>query len=199
MKAFTVDAAWVARAYKGLTSCGDAAVVAHGKTRDLFAVVDALGHGPDAEKSAKAARAVMVASADKSLREVFVACDAALVGMRGAVMAAIQVEGEVVHFAGIGNVDLFGPANTKRPANVAGILGRGVRGFKQYPLEVAAGDRWVLVSDGIRSRDVTKALTASRSMPPKQAAEHVLAQAGRLDDDATALVMDFALGTVPRA
>ena len=96
------------RSYEGLNACGDAVLVLREQGAWLFCVVDGLGHGPDAEKSANRAIAAVRASSGLSLQEVFNAADRALVGQRGAVMSLLRQQGNAASFMGVGNVDVFG-------------------------------------------------------------------------------------------
>ncbi len=191
----TVSTGTAVRPMNGLTSCGDAAVVSLQDGVHLFAVIDALGHGPDAAKSALRVSTLAHQLASRPLKDVFDACDRVLAGYRGVVMSAVQVRDGSAVFAGIGNVDLVGPPEARRPACVAGVLGQGLRTFREYPLSVVPGDRWVLVSDGVRGRSLPKALDSVRPFPTEKAAKELLTLAGREDDDACVLVMDFEGGT----
>lgn len=157
----------------------------------LFAVVDALGHGPDAAVSAKIAAGVLARCADRPLREIFEACDQGLREHRAAVLSAIQVREDRVWFAGIGNVEIYGPPGLRRPPTTAGVVGRGLRKLREWPLHVEDGERWVLVSDGIRRRSVAAALNEARPLPPDEAASKILQLAGREDDDVAVVVVDW--------
>ncbi len=180
------------RSADGFTSCGDAAVRCDFEGGMVFAVIDALGHGPDAAISAKRATEAVRASCQKSLKEMFQACDKSLTGVRGAVMSVIAVRQGTVQFAGVGNVELLGPALRAKPPTVPGSLGRGLTRFREFPITTEPGDRWLLVSDGIRMRGIGALVEASRKLPPGEAAQAILAGARRGDDDATVLVMDFS-------
>jgi len=186
-----VQSGSAARPFEGISACGDVAVSLQGERCQLFAIVDALGHGPDAARTADRLRSVLATRADRPLRETFVACDQSLSGLRGAVMSAVQVGEREVLFAGVGNVELLGPANAKRPACVPGILGREMKRFREYALEVSPGDRWVLFSDGVRGREIARVLASLRLLDPAAAAKAIIERAGRPDDDVSALVMDF--------
>ena len=179
------------RSYEGLTSCGDAVLIASQGPVQLFALVDALGHGPDAARSADRAVAVLKQNPALPLQELFLACDQALVGMRGIVLSAVQVRSGAVSFSGVGNVELYGPPEVRRPPSVSGTLGRGFKVFREYPLEGVMGQRWVLVSDGLRARDMSKAMVAVSGLEAGAAAQELLKLAARPDDDASVLVMDF--------
>jgi hypothetical protein len=186
--------AWV-RPYPGLASSGDAAVCLPGPDpgSGAFVVIDALGHGPDAARSAERAASVLREAGPLPLRELFLACDQALVGLREVVMSAIRVssaEGKA-WFAGVGNVEIIGPAQAARPVPTPGRLGRGLRSLKEWPLPTEPGHRWVLASDGLRGRDLRRAFDAALKLPPQEAAQQLVATAGRPDDDASALVLDL--------
>ncbi len=128
------------------------------------------------------------------LKALFVACDQALAGLRPIVLSALQIRDGLVYFAGIGNVDVYGPPHVSRPPTVSGTVGTGLRGFREHALEVQAGHRWVLVSDGLRARDMAKSLSAVSDLEPQRAAQQLLELAGRADDDASALIIDFHEG-----
>jgi hypothetical protein len=127
-----------------------------------------------------------------SLKELFDACDQALDGLREVVMSAIRVEHGRALFAGIGNVEIFGPDEVSRPAPSVGRIGRGVRRYREAELPIAAGHRWALASDGLRHREMRRALAGCRALAPQQAAQHLVDQLAREDDDASVLVIDFA-------
>jgi negative regulator of sigma-B (phosphoserine phosphatase) len=193
VKSLRVNGGVLIRSYEGLISCGDAAVIIKEGSSSLYCVVDGLGHGPDAELSATRAVATLRANAGRPLPELFGACDRALVGMRGAVMSVIRHSGATASFAGIGNVEIFGPKGVSRPITVAGVIGRGqLRTVREFELPVVAGHRWVLATDGLRSKDLSRAMEVAALLPPTQAAAKLIEVAGRADDDCGVAVLDFS-------
>lgn len=179
------------RAFAGADANGDAVFTWSDGERALFAVVDALGHGVAAEKSAQRVLQVLEAKAALPLPEIFTQVHAAMEGERGVVMSAIHIDAEEVTFLGVGNVELLAPPDWPRPPCWPGILGSGRLKVRPTRLAVVPGSRWGLVSDGIRQRDVRKAWDESAALSPPDAAYHVLQRAGRVDDDASVLVVDF--------
>ncbi len=175
----------------GFQSCGDAHYVKMEQDTSLFCVIDALGHGPDAQKSAQAAKSCLEQAGPRALKDLFDACDKALKGIRGAVMSMVRVEPKMVRFAGIGNVDVYGPPGVSRPTCVPGILGRGIATFREFELFAEPGHRWVLVSDGLKAREMPKALEAAQNLSAVDAAKALLERAARPDDDACVVVIDF--------
>jgi len=159
--------------------------------RGLFAVVDALGHGVAASQSAKLAVSVIERFRDAPLGELFVQVHAALEGRRGAVMSAIHFVDGRATFAGVGNVELLGAADVPRPPCLPGVLGSGRLYLRPAPLLLTPGARWALVSDGLRQRDLRAAWDLAAPLPPGAAAHVLLERAGRPDDDASALLIDF--------
>lgn len=179
------------RPYKGLQSCGDSAVVRENNGVSVFALIDALGHGPDAAKSAKALAAHIEANVDRPMRDIFDRAAKALQGLRGAVMSMIRVDQHTAVFAGVGNVELYGPPGVSRPITSPGVLGGAFKLFKEQTLPIESGQRWVLASDGLKARDLPKGLEQTRSMPPSDAAAKLIELAGRDNDDAGVVVIDF--------
>jgi negative regulator of sigma-B (phosphoserine phosphatase) len=187
------------RPYPGLVSCGDAALCLPGPkgSSGLFVVVDALGHGPDAARSAERVVTTIRDAGPMPLPELFAACDRALRNLREVVMSAIRVDADdgKAWFAGLGNVEIIGLARMSRPVPSPGRVGRGVRRVREWPLPAERGQRWALVSDGIRQRDLRAAFDSALEMSPADAAKHLVTTAARPDDDASALVLDFVRGT----
>lgn len=187
-----VEAAAAVRSASGFRSCGDAALVLRAGDCTLLAVVDALGHGPEAAASAARVEEVMRTHLGRPLAEVFTACDRALARLRSVVISAVRLGPGGAVFAGVGNVEIVGPKEAAHPAAVAGTVGRGIRRYRETTLPAEAGHRWMLASDGLRPRSLRKAMEDTRQQSPAAAADRVLALAGRDDDDASVLVMDFS-------
>lgn len=188
-----VDSGAAVRPYRGLSSCGDATVHVTYKQQHRFVIIDALGHGPDAEKTAKKLTEVLHETKDLALAEVFARCGAALTGtlLRGAAMGALEVDPSGGWFAGVGNIDVYGPKGAKRPVCLPGTLGRRLPRIKAMPVDTAPGTRWVMVSDGLRARDMLAAMETTSALAPQAAAAKLIEVAARAEDDASTWVLDF--------
>lgn len=195
MSVFTFSTAHLVRPMVGLNSCGDAVVEAALGDWRLFAVIDALGHGPDAERSAVAASRAAAAAAGRPLETVFEAVHRALPGLRNVVMAALLVEGASLSYAGVGNIELFSPGGVSQPVSMAGTLGGGRYRFRSFGLPLEVGQRWVLASDGVRAREADALLSKLRAAQPPVVAQQLLEQLGRPHDDASVLVIDVGAGS----
>ena len=189
---FRVESGFALRSHEGFQSCGDAVFQGTHEGVQFFAVVDALGHGPDAAFSAQRVCETLGRLKAPNLREAFLACDGALAGLREVVMATVRVDGSSARFGGIGNIEIIGPAHVGRPASQVGRVGRGLRSLREVELPIASGHRWVLASDGIRARELRAAMDASAPLSVTDAAQFILELAGRKDDDASVLVLDIA-------
>ena len=178
----------------GLTACGDTVVeVRHGPWH-LVAVIDALGHGPDAEKSARAARKAAEECKGKDLAAVFEGVHRALGGLRGVVMSALLREDTSVTFAGVGNVAVFVPKGTSTPLTLAGTLGGTSYRFRSFPLTLAAGQRWGLATDGVRTREGGALFVAMKAAPAATLLDKLFAEATREHDDVGVVVVDVEAG-----
>lgn len=162
----------------------------------LVAVVDALGHGPEAEKTARLAAATLEEHAEEYAPDLVRRCHRVLRGTRGAVMslASICWVDNTVTWLAIGDVEarLF-PGPTTPPSSPralvtrGGIVGAGVLPDVRpwvVPL-TAGGDTLVLVTDGIRSNFAEAVSTAAS---PRQIADRILTDHQRGTDDALVLV-----------
>lgn len=178
------------RPMEGLLACGDAVVEVRAGPWHLVAVIDALGHGPDAALSAAAAQRAVEASPGLPLSSVFEAVHRSLKGLRGVVLSALLVEGNEAVFAGVGNVEVFAPEGVSRPVTTAGTLGGGPYRFRSYPVPLAAGQRWALASDGIKAREGAALFLKHRQAPARALVDLMVEQASRPHDDVAVLLID---------
>ncbi|MDX2015492.1 MAG: hypothetical protein SFW67_35195 [Myxococcaceae bacterium] len=178
------------RPMAGLSSCGDAVVEAQAPGWHFIAVIDALGHGPDAEESARAAEVAIRASAGQALETVFDAVHRSLVRRRGVVMAGVLAQAASFSFAGVGNVEIFTPPDVNRPVSMTGTLGGAAYRFRAFDLPLRHGQRWVLASDGINARAAVALITQLGRKPAVAVADALMKDAGRETDDASLVVID---------
>ncbi len=179
------------RCAPGEVVCGDAwVVVPHGDAW-LLAVIDGLGHGPEAHRAAQAAKAAIERQPHLELEPLVGAIATGLKGSRGACVGLARVEparrrvGCVI----VGNVEIVGVGREPiRPLGSPGIVGREIRKLRLFEGSVAPGDRLFLYSDGI-SRRVD--LARYRGQPVTAAARGVVDDFGGGNDDATCLVAEL--------
>ncbi len=164
----------------------------------LLAVIDGLGHGPEAAHATQLALAALRAAPEQSVIAHLRRCHAALTDSRGVVMTLAdynQQEGTLT-CCGVGNVEavLFrarpaaGGAQQESAMLRGGVVGSHLPEPFATIMPVHAGDVLVMASDGLRhdfSRD-----TVLRS-PPRQSAGALLRKHARGTDDAVVLVVRF--------
>ena len=178
------------RPMEGLIACGDAVVEVRAEGWHLVAVIDALGHGPDAAVSAVAAQRAAEGAAGQPLASVFEAVHRSLSKLRGVVMSALLIEGEQALFAGVGNVEVFSPEGVSRPVTMAGTLGGGPYRFRSFAISLEPGQRWALATDGIKAREGSALFGKHRQSPAAELVDLMVDQASRPHDDVGVMVID---------
>lgn len=180
---------------------GDLHVVLPLATGVVVAVLDGLGHGPEAAVAAKAGADILVAHAGESLESLVQRCHDGLRATRGVVMsvASFNVRDSTLTWIGVGNVEtvLLRSDRGSRPAREAITLRGGIVGYRLPPLRpktlpVFPGDVMIMATDGVKT-DFTAGLAMDGS--PTSIAESILATHSRGSDDALVLVAKYVGGT----
>lgn len=189
----------VASALDGESS-GDLHVVAPNPRGALLAVIDGLGHGPEAAHASAVAASVLTDLAELAVDELVRRCHAALHKTRGAVMTlvSLDVRSSTLTWCGVGNVEgavLRGGSEPGRASEAAPTRG-GVVGYRLPPLKVndvalAPGDVVVLVSDGVRA-GFTSRLELDGSA--QEIADRIFARDAKSTDDALVFVARYLGG-----
>jgi len=176
---------------------GDLCLVREAAQGVLVAVVDGLGHGPDAASAAQRAIALVGGGALDRPIEVVRRCHAGLQGSRGVVLSLAWFDAalDTMTWIGVGNVTgalvRLDPAASPRQESL--VCGRGVVGRQLPPLRaeilpVAHGDTLVLATDGIQPAFASD-LSSARA--PRLTADRILAEHGRGADDALVVVARY--------
>jgi serine phosphatase RsbU (regulator of sigma subunit) len=180
-----------ARPYPGETVSGDAWQVDWDDAVCRIAVIDGLGHGPQAAAAAMAAVATLAAEPALNPVDAVHRCHDALTGTRGAALlvATIDLSRAQLTVAGAGNVEgrLYQDGVTKHLVTDRGIVGSVLPRVRPVELELAPDWLILICTDGIKQRFDAQAL---RDVTPggKALAQAVLDDWGRTTDDATVLV-----------
>jgi serine phosphatase RsbU (regulator of sigma subunit) len=199
--------AWgvAARNLPGEAVSGDLFVVRDTDAGVLVGVVDALGHGVEAEAAATAAVATLNKHAHEPLTVLLERTHRALIGTRGVVMslASFSRAERTVTWLGVGDVEgriVFADPNVipSRASLVTrgGIVGAHIPAARPWVIPVSAGDILIFNTDGIRSGYVTDVAPTG---PVQQIADQILARFGKVTDDALVLVARYiSEGGAPR-
>jgi serine/threonine protein phosphatase PrpC len=183
----------------GEVQLGDSYLVAARKQGALLAVIDGIGHGPEAAAAAERAVSILKTAADEDIPSLLHRCDLALKHTRGAVasLATIDFETNALDWAGIGNVDgivlrvaTSGTPAHERLALQPGVLGDNARTPRLQSTQMLAGDVLVFVTDGI-VHSFADNLESLISSPAERIARHILEEYWRRTDDALVLVVRY--------
>ena len=181
------------RPFPGEVVSGDAWHVDWHASSCRIAVIDGLGHGPEAAAAAEAATDILAANPQLSPGPALEACHVALRGTRGAAMwvGSIDMDTGRVVYAGVGNVEahLWQEGKQVRLIGQRGIVGAALPHIRAY--DVSLANRWVLVvcTDGLRERfNLEDTPTPVRS-DPRKLADTLLEEWGRSTDDALVVVI----------
>lgn len=182
--------AWLSRNHPHESVCGDAVAVVEQPGRAVLAVIDGLGHGPDARVAADAARQAILERPELGPGAMLARCHVATRSTRGAAVGIMELheDGRGV-FAGVGNVAVT--ARSRAPIHLishAGIVGHQMRTMHEFPFTCSRGDLVCIFSDGLQSG---LCLDDVRSMTLQDAAAQLIRQYGRDHDDATVLLVSM--------
>ncbi|MCA1668517.1 MAG: SpoIIE family protein phosphatase [Thermomicrobia bacterium] len=180
------------RPYPGEVENGDRWSVHRGTRTCRIAVIDGLGHGPEAAIAARAACDALAAHPDAAAVEALALCHRALVGTRGAAISIAVVDpgNAELTYAGVGNVEgrVWKGDGEQRLTIYRGIVGKVMPTVR--PFTVALGDDWLLLmhTDGISSRFALSRATPLQGGSPQMLADRLLHESGKGIDDATMVV-----------
>lgn len=181
-----------------LAESGDRYIVAPHADGVLIAVVDGMGHGPEAAAAALRATTLLGAFARESPISLIHRCHQELRGTRGVVMTlvAFDLRDRTLTWTGVGNVDavLFhasahtdGSA-TERALLRGGVIGDRLPALRAEVLPLTRMDTVILTTDGVAP---TYAEHWKPAGGPQKVADTILAEHGRATDDALVLVARY--------
>jgi anti-sigma regulatory factor (Ser/Thr protein kinase) len=172
--------------------CGDALFVEPTGAGARLLVADGLGHGPQAAEAAREVVRVFRAHAGLGPAGVLRAIHAALRATRGAAVAVaeIDVAGEVVRYAGVGNVSgtVLSAGAGRGLMSHNGTVGHEARTVQELAYPYPNGSLLVMHSDGLSSRWNLDAYPGLVGSDPALIAGVLFRDHQRGRDDVTVLV-----------
>lgn len=178
----------------GQDESGDRHLVCCAGDGILIAAIDGIGHGEEAANAAEAAISILKANAVEPVISLIERCHEGLRSTRGVVLslASIHPAHGMMTWLGVGNVQGVLMRAGAQKGSVqevlllrGGVVGSQLPALQAAVLPIAKGDTLVFVTDGIRGEFV-EGLSALES--PQRAADGILKQRGRGNDDALVLV-----------
>jgi serine/threonine protein phosphatase PrpC len=198
--------AWVewssaGRPLPGETVSGDLAVHVGLDGGAVLAVVDGLGHGPEAAAAAERARRVIEGEAGESIDALLRLAHDALARTRGVAMtiASIRGGGEM-RWVGVGNVEAHvlrrDGHRSRRAASAVlygGVLGYRLPAVRVSTVELEPGDLVLMATDGIAPAFTDDVVLGD---PLDRMVRTIVERRARPDDDALVAAARYR-GTVP--
>lgn len=190
-----IEWGWAGRALEAVS--GDLHVVVHFDGGAVVALLDGLGHGPEAALAARAAAPIIEAHAREPILQVLQHCHEALYKTRGAAMsiASFDAQDNSMTWAGVGNVDgVLARAQSNSGVRDRAISTRGgVVGYRLPPLreeriDISPGDTLIMATDGIQSIFTSCMAVDYR---PQEQAEAILMRYAKTTDDAHVVVARY--------
>ena len=197
-----VRAPWIEWAVASMTLAGERAsgdryVVQPFSSGVVVAVIDGLGHGPEAAEAAGLAVSTVEHHAAEPVVSLLTRCHCALRGTRGAVisLASYSARDHRMTWIGVGNVEgvlrrATGSSDEQERSLLlrGGVIGARLPSLRTDVVSVRRGDLLILASDGIRS-DFADCIVATDST--QQIADRILAAHAKATDDALVLVSRY--------
>lgn len=176
----------------GEDACGDGWAVTCGLDGATLLGADGLGHGPEAAKASAGAIHALEKRPASAPAEVLHTAHELLRITRGAALSVARVDygGDVLRFAGIGNVGAIVVDGAARRALVShnGIVGHNMRKVQEFSAAFPPGALCVLYSDGIQSQWDLSAYPGLHTHAPALVAAVLMRDFIRRRDDAMVLV-----------
>jgi hypothetical protein len=179
---------------------GDVCLVKAVENGMLTAVVDGLGHGPEAALAADRALRAVERSTQSLPAALMIECHRALQATRGVVMGIAHVDttANALTWVGVGDVravlcraEPVGPSRYDALFTHNGIVGRTLPPLRPVMRALVAGDTLIVTTDGIRGGFVP---TLSCSEPTERIASSLLERYAVPTDDALVLVARYRGG-----
>jgi serine/threonine protein phosphatase PrpC len=167
----------------------------------LLAVIDGLGHGPEAAAAAEQAVEVLRENPGEPVEVLLLLCHTALARTRGAAVtvASIRATNGSMSWLGVGNVEAVllrgvpsgnapGDSSTEWALLHGGIVGYQLPTLRPRLVDLQPGDVLMMATDGIAR---TFAEDASVVAGPARLADRILENLARPNDDALVLVARY--------
>ena len=173
---------------------GDAVVIRPLEGGLFAAIIDVLGHGPEAHKLTQVIGTFLDRHATADVFGLMTRLHQRLQGTRGAAvgMCAVDSVAGSINYVGIGNTSLrrFGDSET-RLVSYDGVLGQNMRTPLQQSLKLASGDLLVLYTDGVSDRFTTSDYPGLVRQAPDDVVRNILDRFGKDHDDSGCIAIRY--------
>jgi serine phosphatase RsbU (regulator of sigma subunit) len=183
------------RPCRGEYLSGDAVVIRPLEQGLFVAIVDVLGHGPEAHELTHVINAYLARYGSTDVSGLMKRLHQHLKGTRGAAvgLCAIDAAAGRINYAGIGNTVMrrFGKVET-RLVSQDGVLGQNMRTPLPQTLQLDPGDLIVLYTDGVSDRFTSNDYPGVLRHAPKEVASNIVQRFGKDHDDAACIAVRYS-------
>lgn len=191
-----LDAASHSRPCRGEYVNGDISLIEQRGNLMMLAVIDGLGHGPEAHRVSTAAQDYLRDRWSQDVVATMQGLHNELRGSLGAVagIAVIDMRNGHTRFVGTGNITyrVFGPRPV-RLLSMAGNLGHQIRSPKEQQHTLSDEDVVLIYSDGIKDRFELEDYPQMRYQSADTITRTVVERFGKPHDDATCVALRIRL------
>ncbi|MBO0874963.1 MAG: ATP-binding protein [Pseudonocardia sp.] len=183
--------AGLVRPIAGETECGDVFGVAETDTGVTGVLCDGLGHGPLAASAAARGVSAVLEEPPGEPAALVERAHRRMTHTRGGAIGVVQLSGQVIRFAGLGNIAavILAEGTRRSMLSVPGIAGHQARVIRQFEYTAPPGAAVILHSDGISNRWEAGVMPGLNARDPLVVGAMLLAEAGTRRDDAGVLVL----------
>ena len=183
-----------ARALQG-DECGDAGLMLEHREVLLCALIDGVGHGPNAASAAEMAKNYIEANSEAPLTEILQGMHEVLKSTQGAVACLCRIDlksGQLI-MSGIGNITcrIFRGLDSERLLSREGILGYMVSSPREHSYRLDNSDLLLMHSDGVREHFELFEYPGILKGNATAVAERIVETLGKNNDDASCLAVRF--------
>jgi anti-sigma regulatory factor (Ser/Thr protein kinase) len=189
-----VDHAVYGRPCIGERVSGDFGLAVEGEGLLFLAIVDVVGHGPEAHAVAREARKFLAESWRPDVTETMSRLHEALKGTQGAAvgLATLEIESGELRYIGVGNTVIRRLGGQEaRLYSADGNIGETLRTPREQTLRLTKDDVLVLYTDGLRTNFELEDYPQLRYERAAAIAKQLVSRFGRSYDDATCLVVRY--------
>jgi negative regulator of sigma-B (phosphoserine phosphatase) len=157
--------------------------------RHLLAVIDGLGHGPEAQAATLAGlRYLSEVPLASAFEEIMAGLHESMRGTRGAAGTVCLIAGADLAACAVGNVELRSVRAEIPLISSAGIIGVRVQKFRICRTTIKSPCRLVMFSDGLTN---PTSINDTLALAPQLACNNLITRHRRTYDDATVLIADL--------
>ena len=183
------------RPCRGERLSGDAVVIRPLEQGLFVAIVDVLGHWPEAHELTHVIDAYLARYGTSDVSGLMTRLHQHLRGTRGAAVGLCAIDAATgrVNYAGIGNTAMrrFGKAET-RLVSQDGVLGQNMRTPRPQTIQLEPGDLIVLYTDGVSDRFTSDDYPGVLHHAPQEVASNIVQRFGKDHDDAACIAVRYS-------